>query len=532
MPHLLMILRTCAAVALVIILETMFAALPTEARCRGPLSSEACDDGGVVPAAVVAPDARQTGGTQPTKHAAVVQSRFCGGSAQDVNATPQPRSTIQGHVFDDARRPVRAASVSVQKVEFAGGMKNERTVLTDEKGEYRVDDVPPGQYYVSAVVNTPGSFTPNPRDRAPQPRKVGFGPTFYPGTTWFAYAHRVSVYAGDQVAGIDITLEKKRLARLSGKLVSSRHALKDGAHVALAPAASIGRAGLKGFLGVSQVTADGEFVIDAFPPGEYVLQGLSIPLRAVEEIALTGRSAPLTADADAEFGSMPLTVDGTDVTNLQLMLARGGRIRGRVTIDERAFRPAGVRVAIRAEPTGSQSLSIGVNDARIGTDGGFEIGGVTGEFVLRLSGDVSGISLKRVQVDGRDVTDTGVFVNPGEDAGTVDVILTSHSSVVTGRIIAGDRGAHSRCQVIAFSQEPERWSWAATRYVGVGQVGADATFRLEGLPQGKYFAIAVTQVEDGQWLDPDYLRTLVRQAKTFELREGERKALNLPLKSK
>jgi hypothetical protein len=411
-------------------------------------------------------------------------------------------------------------------------LKNEWTVLTNGKGEYRVDDVAPGQYYVSAVMNTPGSFTANPRDRAPQRQNVGFGPTFYPGTTWFANAHRVSVYPGDQVAGIDITLERKRLARLSGKLISSRHALMDGAYVALAPAASVGRAGLKGFLGVSHVTPDGDFMVDAVPPGEYVLQGRSIPLRAVEEIALTGKSAPLTANSDAEFGSMPVTVDGTDVTNLQLTLARAGRIRGKVTIDERPFRPGERQVGIRVEPTRTDSLSAVVSGARIRADGGFEIVGVTGEFVLRLSGDAHGITLSRVAADGRDVTDTGVVVDPGEDVDNVDVILTTHPIEVSGRLIAGDREEQSKCWVIVFSQEPQRWSWAATRYVGVARVGSNDPFRLEGLPPGKYFAVAVTQVEDGQWLDPDFLRSLVRQAKSFELREGDRKALDLPLKPK
>jgi hypothetical protein len=468
--------------------------------------------------------------------APAVEKSACGGAARAVDPRPQPAGAIHGQIFDDAHKPVRGASVSVQKVDFTGGMSRntafERTVLTNAKGEYRVGDVPPSQYYVSAVMKTEGSFTDNPRDKTPRSQRAGFGPTFYPGATSFVYAHRVSVYPGEQVAGIDITLQKKPLARLSGKLLGSRQALKDGAYVSLTPAASVGRAGLKGFVGVSRVSPEGDFMIDAVPPGEYVLAGRSIPLRDIEQIALTGRSAPLTADPDAEFVAMPVTVDGTDTTNLQLMLARSGRVRGKVTIDGRPFNPGRSGVGIRAAPARADSLSAGNNDARIKTDGGFEIGGMLGAFVLRLMGDERSITLSRVEADGLDITDTGVVVDPNEDVANVDVILTTRPSEVSGRIMAGNREEPGGCWVIVFAQEPERWSWAETRYVRSAPVGPDDTFRVVGLPRAKYLAVVVTQMDEGQWRNADYLRSLVREAKSFELREGERKQLDLPLKSK
>lgn len=39
---------------------------------------------------------------------------------------------------------------------------------------------------------------------------------------------------------------------------------------------------------------------------------------------MTGRNAPLTSDPDAEFGALPLMVDGAEITDVQLTLARGG----------------------------------------------------------------------------------------------------------------------------------------------------------------------------------------------------------------
>lgn len=470
-------------------------------------------------------------GTTETKPAT---RSTCGGlsvSPKDM----QPGGTIQGHVTDANRRPIRGVKVSLQRLRYASGMtrhlEDQRTVVTNAAGEFDSKVLPPGEYYVSAVAQARGSFTENPRDNTRPPRKLGFGPTFYPGTTWFSRAESVFVYSGVIATGIDITLEQKPLARVSGKLISSGAGLKDGTYVALAPQATVGRAGLNGFLGVSQVSADGSFTIDDVPPGEYRLEGRSLPLRAVEAIAMTGRNGPLTSDPDAEFGSLPLMVDGADITNVQLTLARGGRIRGRVTMDGQPFRRSeGARAAIRAEPVNTDALNVGVTDARIGSNGEFEIRGVAGQFVLRLSGDLEGVALARVEADKRDVSDGGLFIDPGEEA-IVDVTLTSRLTEVAGRVISDDRGDHSGCWVIVFAQDAQRWSWSATRYISASRVRLDDRFRIQGLPAGKYFAIAVSDVEEGQWQDPDYLNTLVRRAKAVDLGEAEKKIVDLHLVS-
>src|SRR5262245_60802060 len=170
-------------------------------------------------------------GDAASRSATVAESNVCGSIGAERS---QPSGAIQGQIFDDQHKPVRGASVSVQRAQSPGAAPSstrfERTVVTNAKGEYLVAGVPPDEYYVSAVIKTAGSFTANPRDHTRQPQTTGFGPTFYPGTTWSAYAHRVFVYPGEQVAGIDITLEKKKLGRVSGK-ITSRHTLKDGAYV-------------------------------------------------------------------------------------------------------------------------------------------------------------------------------------------------------------------------------------------------------------------------------------------------------------
>jgi hypothetical protein len=136
----------------------------------------------------------------------------------------------------------------------------------------------------------------------------------------------------------------------------------------------------------------------------------------------------------------------------------------------------------------------------------------------------------QVKTDGRDVTDTGVAVDPNENV-IVDVRLTRHPTEISGRVVTRERVEDGSCRVIVFSEESQRWSWPASRYVKAVHVGADDRFEMKGLPAGKYLVIAVRRLQGEVWRDPDYLRQLASDAKRFELREAESKSLDVPLKS-
>jgi hypothetical protein len=310
-------------------------------------------------------------------------------------------------------------------------------------------------------------------------------------------------------------------------MTGSRHVL-DGAFVSLMPAAKAGPVGVAESVEFSRVSAEGEFVIEGVPPGEYVLKGHSVPSGAVEEIARTGRSAPLTRNDEGEFGSLPISVDGTDMSNLQIALTRGGRLLGKLEIEGNPHALRGRPVIIQAQPTSVTSFTPGNSDAVVDNDGHFEISGLAGEFVLRLAGDTGGATLLRVEADNHDVTDTGLIVNPGMDVTNVTVFLTTRPSALSGRVKDGIESNAPACWVIVFSVEPERWSWPASRYVKAAHVQPRGTYRVEGLPPGKYLAVAVGPIDEGQWLDVEYLKSLVGQAKSVELQKTDQKAMDLP----
>jgi hypothetical protein len=471
----------------------------------------------------------------------------CGSAAQTVGRPDVQRwGAIEGHVLGEQRRPLAGATVSAQRVRLAttsvrlvsndatppagSASAPQLTMVTNSQGEYRLERLPPGQYYVSAVLKTSNIERTRAREARGRSERVGYGPTFYPGTTYLAQASPVRVRPGDEVTSIDVTLEKERLARVSGGVVSMRGRFHmDGASVALVPSPALGGGGLVGFLGHSLISAAGTFSIEQVPPGEYLLKAQSIPARIVQEMAMTGSSEPLTRDPESEFGTLSLTVDGEDIEGISVALSTLGRLRGRVTLDGQPFAPRRQYVFVTAQPVDPDSLAPGASEVRIQADGTFTILGLVGRFVLRVGEIAPALTLARVEMSGSDVTDAGLIVRPREDVSDIEIVLSSRPTELTGRIVAGTSRAPGPCRVIAFSDDANRWSWTASRYVASTPPEPGGVFSITGLPPGTYLVIAVNEVEDEQWLDPQYLRQVSSRATKVTLLEGESRTLTLRL---
>src|ERR1700733_9562264 len=59
-------------------------------------------------------------------------------------AAQNPRGTLRGVVQDSSGARIPSAKVTVK----SAGLSTEREVETSERGEFRVDDLPPGEYRV------------------------------------------------------------------------------------------------------------------------------------------------------------------------------------------------------------------------------------------------------------------------------------------------------------------------------------------------------------------------------------------------
>src|SRR5262249_46624998 len=76
------------------------------------------------------------------------------------------------------------------------------------------------------------------------------------------------------------------------------------------------------------------------------------------------------------------------------------------------------------------------------------------------------------------------------------------------------------CTVIAFAEDASSWG-PETRFVRAVRPDHQNAFAIAGLPPGAYRIAAADYVEQGQWLDPEYLEALPQGAPKLALEPGQ-----------
>jgi hypothetical protein len=175
--------------------------------------------------------------------------------------------------------------------------------VTDDLGRYRLYGLAPGQYIVSAAVGAVSS--------ADLP---GYTRSYFRGTPNPAEAQFVSMGPSQNIVGIDISLYRTRTARVAGKVLSAAGEPTTPGSLTLMP--SQRSTSVVSMSVGARIAPDGTFEFPNVPPSEYVIQ------------ANRGRSNSWT---EGEFGTLPVSVNGTDVTDLILQTSSGSSIKGRFT---------------------------------------------------------------------------------------------------------------------------------------------------------------------------------------------------------
>jgi hypothetical protein len=80
--------------------------------------------------------------------------------------------------------------------------------------------------------------------------------------------------------------------------------------------------------------------------------------------------------------------------------------------------------------------------------------------------------------------------------------------------------------VLVFAEDAARWKYPS-RFLATARPDQQGRFRTANLPPGRYLAVALEYLEEGQSEDPDYLEALRPLATRFTLGEGETKTLEL-----
>jgi hypothetical protein len=374
-----------------------------------------------------------------------------------------------------------------------------------------------------------------------QASSSGYAPTYYPGTVTAPEAQRVRVAVGQEMAGTDFALAPVKLAKVSGTVMRSDGQPASGTMVNLMPRSTENMFALLDRGG--RTDANGNFTLSGVTPGDYNLQvrGTTITTTTSSaggtQVFMTARAVVADGGAgqEAEFGTVPVSVAGEDVTNVIVVTTKGATATGRISFEGSA-QPAsltGIRVtAMSAENEPTMTFPSGPGRTPPGsveTDGSFDLRGLAGTRLLRVMGLPPGWVLKSVSVQGQDVTDTGFDFKPGGAITGIDVVVTTKTTEISGTVTASNGQPVKDFTAVIFADDPSRWLLPSTRYVSATRPDQEGRFKIRNLPAGDYYAVAVEYLAQGEWGDPEVLERLKAKADRLTIKEGDSKAIQLKI---
>jgi hypothetical protein len=426
-----------------------------------------------------------------------------GAVLQNINFALPPGAVVTGRVVDETGEAVAHASVSLSRrryIEGARRLVGQSGSSTDDRGEFRIFGVPPGDYVIVAKLD---GMDLGSRDR------VRYVPTYYPGTAVASEAQRITVAAGQELPGITIALARAATATVRGIVRSAGQASPGPFTFVIAR--EIGGPQAYGQTATALAAGDGAFAIGGLLPGTYRVEARST--------------------SGSELGSTEVVVEGSDVAGVTLTLSKGTTARGRIRFDTEnppeGLRPSQVFVMPTFEdPFGDHQMP-GMSGGPPVTrdDWTFELQGLRGRGFIR-AGTMSNWEMKRVRREGVDITDTPLDFST--DVAGLEIELTQQLTTVSGGV-ANDRGGKALdATVIVFADDPAKWG-PHSRFINSARPDQDGRFTIRGLPPGRYVAIAVGYLEPGEERDPDLLETWRRTATPFTLSEGKTHVLELKL---
>jgi len=294
---------------------------------------------------------------------------------------------------------------------------------------------------------------------------MGYAPTYFPGTVQPSEARGMTITVGQHVNNIDFALIPGRAARISGTAFDSRG--KPFPNVSVNEEVRGEDFGSFGSLASASVHADGTFVIENVPPGDYVIG------------AATGRDVP-----DPQVAIADLTVDGADIDTIALTGSAGGTVTGRVITDDGVVPDLPrLRVTIAERITGQPSPLVigafGPQSGLVAPDGAFTIKGVFGRSWLTVNLP-DGWMVKSVTHDGRDSSGAPFELISGAAMSDVQVIVTNKVTTVSGQL-ADDKGTPiTDATVVVFGSDADTWTQG--RHIRSTRPDQQGRWRITGLP--------------------------------------------------
>ena len=428
-------------------------------------------------------------------------------SNEEVALKLTPEGIIYGEVKNENGEPIEAVTVRAQRWQIEDGrrrLQNTQNTVTDDEGNFRIAELPPGTYNLSFVpTNRGGLITYDKLSRKKQTDE-GYGAQFYPGVADVESATAMEVPAGTQVH-IMQAMKRQKLFEVAGVV---RGANPDSGF-------NLTLMNTTGDFVQQTVRIDrksGEFQILGVPAGTYML---SATAQAPSESAPEENRPPRSATQMIHLNS--------DLTGVVLPLGRGNplgvQVRDEVppdvtnnvhqvmlrliSMEFQQYSPAVMAPTIES----GRVKAARIEDVPPGT--------YTVEATANFPGYIAALRCGNIDLLRDDLT-----VTPGAALPPIDATLRNDGARLS--VTVAGIGQTAAATVVVYSDEYPKRSLLM-------QANGTGMFSLDKLPPGSYRVIAVKDAQDLEFRNPAAMEKYLGHASSVILQPGDETNLRVEM---
>ena len=186
-------------------------------------------------------------------------------TTEDFNPELVHTAAISGRILDADGEPIPQVGVQLNNAT----KKNERLsrgAVTDDRGAFRIFQIPPGKYRLSAVYQATLEGKEIKLQAPNGQTEENYATTYFPGTTNMVQAATIEVPTGADMAGFDIQLQRVHAVHLRGHV--------SGMGDTPLPFAMVTLQSVDALMGSAHTTVvrnrSGDFELSGVQPGKYI----------------------------------------------------------------------------------------------------------------------------------------------------------------------------------------------------------------------------------------------------------------------
>ena len=409
-------------------------------------------------------------------------------------------AVVSGTITDVEGLPIAGVQMSAMKLQYEDGRPvfaaGTPAVATNNRGEYRIPWLPPGEYYLRAEYA--------------DPQQQFARRTYYPGTTDSLTAVPLMIRGGESLTGINFTIPRVRTIRLSGQVATEGTLPASGTVRTFYLMPQDGRPQeaypfeLTNLLRETPGEGMSNFVLEArgIPPGSYEL-------------------APFFIDPKATYhtGRTRVEIGESDVENIAVIISPNVDVTGKIVFDPAGNLP-GIQLQLRARDATIPLMSRSTT-AVIAADKSFVIHGVpAGRYFVHLTGSsranttswyVSGMRQGTADIRNDGIVDIRAATLP------LEITISAGAGTVRGVVDAPGGVVPPRADVVLVPPFSLRSNPLFYDRTGIDDMGR---FTFEGIAPGEYKVFAFEQLQDSAEQNGSFIARYETLGQSVTVRSG------------